>query len=95
MGRRALTCVRVRASRQDNGNYGKRSALHWASTKGMVGTVAKLLSLGADAALADWYGKTPVQVAANREVKAVFVEHREHLEHGVITDDNKNMLLLD
>ena len=33
---------------QDND---KRSALHWASANGMESTVAKLLSLGADAAL--------------------------------------------
>ena len=34
------------------GQY-KRSALHWASEKGLAGTVAKLLALGADATLPD------------------------------------------
>ena len=42
----------VRASRQDV-DYKKRSALHWASEKGLVDTVVKLLSLGANAALTD------------------------------------------
>ena len=48
-------CVRVPASRQDitTGYGGKRSALHWASAKGLAGTVAKLLALGADATLTD------------------------------------------
>ena len=36
-------------------------------------------------------GYTPLELASTDEVKAAFVEHREH---GVITDDNKNMLLL-
>ena len=31
----------------------KQSALHWASEKGLAGTVAKLLALGADATLRD------------------------------------------
>ena len=44
-------CVRVPASRQ--GRYLKRSALHWASAKGLAGTVAQLLALGADATLTD------------------------------------------
>jgi len=42
--------VRVPASRQ---GYRKRSALHWASEKGLAGTVAQLLALGADATLTD------------------------------------------
>ena len=42
--------VRGPASRQ--GRY-KRSALHWASEKGLAGTVAQLLALGADATLTD------------------------------------------
>ena len=42
--------VRGPASRQ--GRY-KRSALHWASAKGLAGTVAQLLALGADATLRD------------------------------------------
>ena len=37
-------------------------------------------------------GKTPLELASTDEVKAAFVEHREH---GVITDDNKNELLLE
>ena len=36
----------------------KKSALHFASEKGLAGTVAKLLSLGADAALTDQDGCT-------------------------------------
>jgi len=84
------------------GNQGypgfKRSALHWASAMGLPGTVAKLLSLGADATLTDENGKTPLELAGNnsdgqrineREVKAAFAEHT------IITDDNKNMLLVD
>ena len=35
-----------------DGRY-KRSALHWASAKGLAGTVAQLLALGADATLTD------------------------------------------
>ena len=58
-----------------DGDY-KRSALHVASAKGLAGTVAKLLSLGADAALADKEGNTPLDLAAgNDEVKAAFEEH--------------------
>ena len=47
--------VRVPASRQAKNDYHgrKRSALHWASEKGLAGTVAKLLALGADATLTD------------------------------------------
>jgi len=47
--------VRVPASRQaqENDNGRKRSALHWASEKGLAGTVAQLLALGADATLID------------------------------------------
>ena len=37
-------------------------------------------------------GITPLHLASTDEVKAAFVEHREH---AVITDDNKNALLLD
>ena len=37
-------------------------------------------------------GNTPLEDASTDEVKAAFVEHREH---AVITDDNKNALLLD
>jgi hypothetical protein len=48
-------CVCVPASRQAKEDYphSKRSALHWASEKGMAGTVAQLLALGADATLRD------------------------------------------
>ena len=47
--------VRVPASRQAKDDYHgrKRSALHLASEKGLAGTVAKLLALGADATLTD------------------------------------------
>ena len=37
-------------------------------------------------------GNTPLELASTDEVKAAFVEHREQ---AVITDDNKNALLLD
>jgi len=69
----------------------KRSALHWASAKGLAGTVAQLLALGADATLTDEEGKTAVEHAGNDKVKAAFVEHAEHSD---ITDDNKDALLL-
>jgi len=69
----------------------KRSALHWASAKGLAGTVAQLLALGADATLTDKEGKTAVEHAGNDKVKAAFVEHAEHSD---ITDDNKDALLL-
>ena len=57
-------CVRVPASRQAKEDYrftkqsafvsgSKRSALHFASQKGLAGTVAQLLALGADATLTD------------------------------------------
>ena len=47
--------VRVPASRQTREDYPycKRSALHIASEKGLAGTVAQLLALGADATLTD------------------------------------------
>ena len=73
-----------------DGSY-KRSALHEASHEGLTDTVAKLLSLGADATLtdsSDEFGQTPVDLAGSDEVKAAFAEHT------VITDDNKNALLL-
>ena len=37
-------------------------------------------------------GQSPFELASTDEVKAAFVEHAEH---AVITDDNKNALLLD
>ena len=71
---------------QDGRN--KQSVLHGASEEGLTGTVAKLLALGADAALTDANGKSPLELARNDETMAAFAEHI------VITDDNKNMLLL-
>jgi len=57
----------------------KQSALHEASANGLADTVAKLLALGADAALTDWEGNTPLDIAGgyvnNDEVKAAFEEH--------------------
>ena len=41
----------------------KKSALHWASAQGLAGTVAKLLALGADAALTDKDGSTALMLA--------------------------------
>ena len=38
------------------------------------------------------YGQTPLDSDSTDEVKAAFAEHREH---AVITDDNKNALLLE
>ena len=72
------------------GEY-EKSALHLASEKGLAGTVAQLLALGADATLTDKEGKTAVEHAGNDKVKAAFVEHAEHSD---ITDDNKDALLL-
>ena len=43
---------RAGALDRQGGQY-KRSALHWASAKGLAGTVAQLLALGADATLTD------------------------------------------
>ena len=63
--------VRGPASRQ--GRY-KRSALHWASAKGLAGTVAQLLALGADATLTDKEGKTAVEHAGNLSVSFVDTE---------------------
>ena len=63
--------VRGPASRQ-GGQY-KRSALHWASAKGLAGTVAQLLALGADATLTDtrWNGDTALMLAcANKQEAA-------------------------
>ena len=45
-GTDVLVCVSLQGAFE-------RSALHWASEKGLAGTVAQLLSLGADAALKD------------------------------------------
>ena len=78
---------------QDNDvSYGfKRSALHWASANGLVSTVAKLMSLGADATLKDQNNQTPVDLAQTEDVKAAFVEHYAQVE---ITDQNKNALMM-
>jgi len=54
-----------------------RSPLHVASTHGLASTVAKLLDLGADPLLKDKHRRTPVDLAANEEVKTVFAEHCE------------------
>ena len=53
------------ASRQAKDDYRsyKRSALHLASAKGLAGTVAQLLALGADATLKDKRGKTSLTAA--------------------------------
>eukprot|EP00802_Teleaulax_amphioxeia_P027485 Tamp_28841.p3 GENE.Tamp_28841~~Tamp_28841.p3 ORF type:complete len:113 (+),score=27.87 Tamp_28841:256-594(+) len=59
----------------DHQNNFKRSPLHVASVMGLADTVARLLSLGADAALTDENGKTPLDFAGKDEVKAVFAEH--------------------
>ena len=53
----------------------KQSALHLASEQGLAGTVAKLLALGADAALTDSGGKTPLDYAKADDVKAALREH--------------------
>ena len=50
-----------------DGSY-KRSALHEASHEGLTDTVAKLLSLGADATLTDRFGRTPVDLEVNRRL---------------------------
>ena len=52
---RALTCgcACLRQSCVRYGDLQKQSALHMASAEGLAGTVAKLLALGADAALTD------------------------------------------
>jgi hypothetical protein len=44
----------------------KRSALHWASFSGLESTLAKLLSLGADAALEDADGMTSSMLSVNQ-----------------------------
>jgi ankyrin repeat protein len=73
-------------------NHYKYSALHVASERGLGGTVAKLLSFGADATLVDsYYGRTPVGLSGSEDVKAAFVEHYAQVE---ITNENKNGLLL-
>jgi len=83
-----MKATRLAGALDLQGGRDKRSALHRASEKGLAGMVAKLLSLGADAALADKNGKTPLELAGNDEVKAAFAELT------VITDDNKDALLL-
>ena len=61
--------VRGPASRQ-GGQY-KRSALHLASAKGLAGTVAQLLALGADATLTDEDFNTALMLAcANKQEAA-------------------------
>jgi ankyrin repeat protein len=60
---------------QDNNN--KWSAMHWASINGLENAVSKLLSLGADAALKDKYGRTALMVACaekNEEAAALLME---------------------
>jgi ankyrin repeat protein len=52
------------------GDYYKRSALHYASIAGLESTVAKLLSLGADAARKDWAGMTSLMLALENNHQA-------------------------
>ena len=86
-----------RAGALDLQDTDRKTALHVASERGLAGTVAKLLALGADAALGatlhDWRGEGVMafELAGNDEVKAAFVEHAEYCD---ITDDNKDDLLL-
>ena len=60
----------------------KRSALHLASAKGLAGTVAQLLALGADATLTDKKQQTPLHVSAAKGSEAacrVLIEHRANV----------------
>jgi hypothetical protein len=50
-----------------------------------------LLDLGRDALLKDWHGRTPVDLAANEDVKTAFAEHCEQAD---LTNENKKGLLL-
>lgn len=62
-------------------NSDGRSALHVASANGLWSTVARMLSLGADAKPGDrtqhriQQGSTPVDLAASEDVMAAFAEH--------------------
>jgi len=78
-------------------DYFHQSALHIASQWGLESAVAKLLSLGADAALKNCGSKTALDVAGvyceakKEEVEAVFAKHYAQVD---ITDQNKNRLVL-
>ena len=71
--------VRVPASRQAEDDYRsyKRSALHLASAKGLAGTVAQLLALGADATLTDTNGNTALMLACENKREAAAAELME------------------
>ena len=66
--------------------------MHWASAKGLAGTVAKLLALGADAALTDKDGNTALELARTQPRWSACVCSRRTMPD--ITDENKNALLL-
>ena len=59
------------------GGHYKRSALHLASAKGLAGTVAQLLALGADATLTDKNGDTALMLACENKHEAAAAELME------------------
>jgi uncharacterized protein len=77
---------------RDGYPYHKRSALHWASLSGLESAVAKLLSLGADAALKDENGETALDLATNDVVKAALRQHGA--KHSLFCAAKERMLEL-
>jgi hypothetical protein len=84
-----------RAGALDLKATGSRTALHVASAGGQAGTVAKLLALGADAALTDKDGYTPFELARLNlpRCREVITAFAEYVKHSDMTDDNKNEFL--
>ena len=65
---------------------GSRTALHMASYNGWAGTVAKLLALGADAALTDKDGCTALWLACKNKHEAAAAALMEPTQRGGVLD---------
>jgi ankyrin repeat protein len=71
----------------------KRSALHWASANGLGSTVAKLLSLGANAALEDGDRNTSLILACMNNHEAVAAQLMEATQNAGALDVQDSMCI--
>jgi ankyrin repeat protein len=75
---------------QDTSTWSTRSALHLASVNGLGSTVAKLLSLGADAALKEYSGCTSLWLACEKKHEAAAAELIEATKRAGALDTQDN-----
>jgi len=75
---------------QDTSTWSTRSALHLASVNGLGSTVAKLLSLGADAALKEYSGCTSLWLACEKKHEAAAAELIEATKRAGALDMQDN-----